>query len=241
MIICHSNRYIFVHIHKTGGSSIEVALEPTLQWQDILLGSTPFGEQANRHYSQRFGITKHSSISDIYRLQASERLRKYKVLAVVRDPLDRAVSLYNFISGVIGNLSSVAERSLDELREHHQSLSCQYRQLSWPSSIAFLESRGDFAAFVRNPHLQAARGFQSQHSQLSIDNELVRHLTVLRTEELNHTTTAALLSALCGSSVRIPYINKSRYAIIKAESVCPETRTFLESRFRIDYASFGYG
>ena len=47
MIICHSRKYVFIHIHKTGGTSVESALEPTLHWNDLLLGSTPFGEVAN--------------------------------------------------------------------------------------------------------------------------------------------------------------------------------------------------
>ncbi|WP_228007449.1 sulfotransferase family 2 domain-containing protein [Cyanobium sp. LEGE 06143] len=240
MIICHSNRYIFVHIHKTGGSSIEMALEPTLQWQDILLGSTTFGEQANRHFSQRFGITKHSSISDIYALRASTNLRTYQVLGVVRHPLHRAVSLFNFMAGIIEHIGLITKLTPSELRQRRASLSADHRQLSWPSSIAYLESEGNFDAFVHNPNLDRARAFCSQYSQLSINEKLVDKLTVLRTEELAGERAKAFLEAFTGASTPIPHANRSNKIMLKPDTVSNKARIALESRFLVDYNTFGY-
>ena len=38
MIISHTHRLIFVHIQKTAGTSVTVALDPFMGWNDIILG-----------------------------------------------------------------------------------------------------------------------------------------------------------------------------------------------------------
>ena len=47
MIISNSHKFIFVHILKTAGTSICAALDPTLRWNDVILGGTGFGEKMN--------------------------------------------------------------------------------------------------------------------------------------------------------------------------------------------------
>ena len=41
MIISHGRQYIFVHIPKTGGTSLALALEARAMKDDILIGDTP--------------------------------------------------------------------------------------------------------------------------------------------------------------------------------------------------------
>ena len=41
MIISPGRRYIFVHIPKTGGTSMAAALEARVHRDDILIGDTP--------------------------------------------------------------------------------------------------------------------------------------------------------------------------------------------------------
>src|SRR5215469_2544795 len=58
MIISHSRRFIFVHIHKAGGTSVEQALDPHLAWNDLILGGSQFGEKIQGAYQKRFGLNK---------------------------------------------------------------------------------------------------------------------------------------------------------------------------------------
>jgi hypothetical protein len=51
MIISHSRKFIFIHIHKTAGESISEALRPYLSGRDLLLGTSLRGELNNAYYN----------------------------------------------------------------------------------------------------------------------------------------------------------------------------------------------
>ena len=101
MIICHSRRFVFVHVHKTGGTSIKTALDPLLQWNDLILGGTPIGEYLNEVYRQRFKLSKHASVAEIDKVCGTALCDEYYVFATVRHPVDRLCSIYNFIGGIV--------------------------------------------------------------------------------------------------------------------------------------------
>lgn len=239
VIICHSRRYLFIHLHKTGGTSVEAALAPTLAWNDLLLGSTPFGEQCNLDYQRRFGLTKHSSLAEIYHLCAScAPIRDYRVVTVVREPLQRTVSLFNFIAAVIERIRVPLDLDLLELSRRRDQLAPEHPQLDWPAARAFLEAQLDFDAFVASPSLESARGFQSQVSQLSDRGALARDLCWLTTERLDEAD--ALLAELAGTPVTLEHLNASPQRLISAAAVSVRTRQWLRQRFAEDYDTFGF-
>ncbi len=100
MIISPARRYIFVHIPKTGGTSLALALEARAKADDILIGDTPKAKARKRRLkglecSGR--LWKHSRISDIEGLAAAEPLEKFFVFTIVRDPWERVLSLYHWL------------------------------------------------------------------------------------------------------------------------------------------------
>lgn len=74
-MISERHRFIFVHINKTGGTSIEKVFEPTADARDV------------RH--------KHASLAD-YRKEYPRAFRDYFKFAFVRNPWDWLVSRYHW-------------------------------------------------------------------------------------------------------------------------------------------------
>ena len=96
MIISHSKKFIFVHIQKTAGTSITRHLDKYITYQDLLLGGTEFGEKLNKLYKERFNLHKHSYAQKIKEIMGEDVWNDYFSFSFVRNPYDRAVSLYNW-------------------------------------------------------------------------------------------------------------------------------------------------
>jgi hypothetical protein len=100
MIISPKRKYIFVHIPKTGGSSMAMALDARAGADDILIGDTPKA-RARKHRLKDLScagrLWKHSRIADIAGLAVAEPLDDFFVFTIVRDPWDRVLSLYHWL------------------------------------------------------------------------------------------------------------------------------------------------
>jgi hypothetical protein len=97
MIISKSKNFIYVHIEKTGGTSIETALSPYITKEDLLIGGIDFSIQ------NKDGLWKHSSIKDIEEYLGPKHQEMYK-FATVRDPKEIMISFYFYIKTNIFHL-----------------------------------------------------------------------------------------------------------------------------------------
>ena len=99
MIISPGRRYVFVHIPKTGGTALSLALEARAMKDDILVGDTP---KAQRRKGRLAGLTpagrlwKHSTLADVAGVVDPEGMC---VVTLVRNPWDRMVSYYHWLRG----------------------------------------------------------------------------------------------------------------------------------------------
>ena len=100
MILSRGRRFIFVHIPKTGGTALTLALEARAMKDDILIGDTP---KARARKGRLHGVKaqgrlwKHSTLADIAGLATDTEIADFFTLTLVRNPWDRVVSYYHWL------------------------------------------------------------------------------------------------------------------------------------------------
>ncbi len=100
MIISRGRGYVFVHIPKTGGTSLAQALEQRAMKDDILFGDTPKAVKRRkraRALTGRGRLWKHSTLADIDGVLTVEELQAMTAFTLVRNPWDRIVSYYHWL------------------------------------------------------------------------------------------------------------------------------------------------
>jgi hypothetical protein len=100
VIISRGRRYVFVHIPKTGGTSLALALEARAMKDDIMLGDTPKARNRRsrvRGKPTRGRLWKHSTLADIDGLVGGEEIAQMFTFTLVRNPWNRQVSYYHWL------------------------------------------------------------------------------------------------------------------------------------------------
>jgi hypothetical protein len=158
MILSRGRRYIFVHIPKTGGTALTLALEARAMKDDILIGDTPKARARRgriRGVKSAGRLWKHSTLADIAGLASDAEIADYFTLTLVRNPWDRVVSYYHWLraqSFAHPAVGLARARDFSGFLNHPQT---QASLAAWPYAAYMRDRTGEEQCrlFLRLEHL----------------------------------------------------------------------------------------
>jgi len=170
-IISNSRQFIFVHLHKCGGTSVKRAVDPHLQWNDLMLGGTRDGNTLEAVYRPRFGLEKHSSAKTIRDIVGDATWDAYWTFALVRHPVSLLESYYRWIKT---RIRIIAEQKRQSIECHVRDIACgraEGQHVQWGVTQIYART-SSFSEFVDRGLDQRAFGFgMTQLQQLSDGSE----------------------------------------------------------------------
>jgi len=159
MIISAGRRYIFVHIPKTGGTALALALEGRARADDILIGDTPKAKRRRHRLrdAQAVGrLWKHSTLADIDGLVSADQIADSFCFTLVRNPWDRMVSYYHWLRGQRFDHPAVALAKALEFSAFLNHPQTRASLQAWPYGRYMRDASGveHCAAFIRLEHFE---------------------------------------------------------------------------------------
>ncbi len=212
MIISRGRRYVFVHIPKTGGSSMALALEARAMRDDILLGDTPKALKRRHRVKalhSKGRLWKHATLADIEGVVTQDELADLFTFTLVRNPWDRMVSYYHWL-----------------------------RVQSFEHSAVALAKAVDFAAFLRDPGTQAVQRAWPAARYMTDARGAERCSLYIRLEHFAQDVVP--LQAHLGFDLQLAHLNKSARGQGYSEYYTDETREIVQTCCAPDIMRFGY-
>ncbi|AVO38760.1 sulfotransferase family 2 domain-containing protein [Pukyongiella litopenaei] len=212
MILSTGRRYVFVHIPKTGGTALALALEARAMKDDIMLGDTPKARRRRNRVKgmkTRGRLWKHSTLADIDGLVPAAVLDGLFAFTLVRNPWDRMVSYYHWLRA----------------QEFGHAAVTLSKELEFADFVAHPLTRRSFARSPASWYMRRADGREHCSAYIRIEHfeqdaaPLVEHL---------------------GFPLHLPRVNRSDRAQDYRDYFSNETAAMVAETFAEDIARFGY-
>tara|TARA_A100001015_G_scaffold255424_1_gene296860 strand:- start:442 stop:1164 length:723 start_codon:yes stop_codon:yes gene_type:complete len=154
-IISPNFNFIFVHIRKCGGTSFEKSFEEHAVWNDLIIGSTNFGESIQPFFESQFGLHKHNTALELREIIGADSFSKYNKIAFVRHPRTLYESYFKWGRSVLQYKSKGNKSIIDAWRNSVKKEHFEHDFLSWGAIRASLLS----ASFEEFLHLALANNW----------------------------------------------------------------------------------
>jgi hypothetical protein len=112
VLISHERRFIFVHVWKTGGTSVRQALAPYCRPPARGAWARLWRPPAAADGAGGLGLSPHASAGEIRQALGPAAFAGYFTFAFVRNPWDWEVSWYHYVLGRPGHAQHALVRSL---------------------------------------------------------------------------------------------------------------------------------
>lgn len=213
MILSTGRSYLFIHIPKTGGTALALALEARAMKDDIMLGDTPKARRRRRRLRDvktAGRLWKHATRRDIAGLLPEDRIDRLFAFTLVRNPWDRAVSYYHWLRS----------QSFD-----HLSVGLSKR-LSFVDFVQHPQILAGFRATPAGWYMRRADGSEQCDAYIRIEH---------------FATDAAPLFDHLGFQFDLPRVNASARDADYRGYYTPRAAEALATACAEDIARFGYG
>lgn len=231
-IISNSKQFIFLHLHKCGGSSVEAAYQPHANWNDLVIGSTAAGEKLQPVYRKLHGLHKHNSAAEVRAVVGEEIWERYWTFSMIRHPMSIYESFYRWQHKIYHKYAERQGLPVAEVKRLiiADESDAYFKHYDGAKPFARAE---DFSDFVRRflPRSQLGTLFD----RLS-DGERLIVGDVFKLEE-NERLWAAL-SARAGVNVAPRLENKG--SDVGALRWSAESQALVRDKHAIDFETFGY-
>jgi Sulfotransferase family len=226
MIINNTCQFIFVHVPKAAGTSLTNHLSKFSRYCDLEIGGTMLGEALQPEFKRRYGLSKHSSAMEIRETTGDEIWQKYFTFGFVRNPYERAFSIFHFAKKM-------------SVEQQHKAYTEMQRYSTFAEFIKsdFYQTEGPDRIF--NPQLFWLR---QNASTDDIGVDFVGHV-----EEMNacvRELTQKLGQGMENSSWEdVPWLNESgsdRVTVWDELADHQELQEIVHRRNEIDFRVFGY-
>lgn len=232
MIISPNRQFVFIHLHKCAGTSIEMALAGALGINDIVVGSTPDGERLQGFFGDVLGLRKHASAAQVMALLGEERWAQFFTFAFVRHPERRMRSLYSYALKLARGkpLSAAEQAALDAGKGYPARPPFRFK------AVQAAHESPSFEDFLRHPLTWEDPGARSQSSGLcdAQGRLLVQFVGKVEQIEQDWKRVEERLSV----RLALPLANTSRPA--DEEPLSDAARALLIERAGEDFERFGY-
>ena len=233
MFLSNSRKFIFIHITKAAGTSITYALEKSMDWNDLVIGSTPLGVELEKYYLKRFHLQKHSKAVEVRQVIGNDLWEDYFTFTFTRHPYTRVLSLYTFIENqVLGRGWKRYLRGLQFTKIHRDPI------WTWPATRAYLETK-TFSEFIRHPILAREPGMKPQVEWILDQNGrvLVDFIGKVETIQEDFQT---VLERVGLKAISLEVYNKSRRDQKRKPQITEEDYHHLENIFQEDFTLLDY-
>lgn len=212
-MLCRSRKIVFVHIPKTGGSSVENMLWPNPRREaDLWMGFVAPGR--NRYQT---GGLQHLTATQIRQEIGAELFAACYVFSFVRHPVDRLVSQFNFLNRR-ADLLEMLELGRDRSFEGYLDRIRSVEHVQWMAQARFLLDDHDRVAadIFRLEEIEGT--FPMLSERLGMDADRLPH-----------------------ANRSLPATIPPGWVTMSRDRVSDEAREMIEDRYAGDYELLGYG